>query len=518
MRRTAAARLAATAVLTGLAATACGTGSAGDSPSAGQTSQSAAPAAADLDTDATVNVRLVLEPTSLAIATTAGAALDQILLDNIYQGLLTRDESNQLKPSLATSYEASADGLTYTFHLARNAAFHDGSKVTAADAAWSLQQVTATGSKNPDAAALASVKSVTAPDDSTVVIELKHRDTGFTWALTERAGIVFKKGTGLSSLAAKENGTGPFKLAAWKRGSSITFVRNNAYWGTKPKVAKVVFSYIKDPNAANNAEQTGQTDIETAAQADLLQPFTGSAKYTVLRGDTTDKFTLALNNASGPTKDTRVRHAIRQAIDNAGLIKALGGAGRTVGGPIPATDPGYEDLTSIDAYDPGGAKKLLKQAGYGSGLKLTVQIPNIYPAEIGDYLASQLKQAGITLTVKQVEFQTWLDTVFTKHDYQLSVVDHAEARDLYNFANPAYYFGYDNADVQKWYAAAQTAADDSARDALLKKAARQVSQDAAADWLFVNQTLTVVRSGVTGVPRNFTSNRYNLADLAVAKK
>ncbi|MET9383601.1 ABC transporter substrate-binding protein [Streptomyces sp. NPDC002928] len=516
MRRSTAARLAATAALVGLAATACGTGSADDPANAGQTSQAAEPT--EIDTGATVDVRLVLEPTSLDIASTAGAALDQILLDNIYQGLLTRDEDDKVEPSLATRYEESSDGLTYTFQLARDATFHDGSKVTAADAVWSLQQVTKAGSKNPDAAALASVKSVSASDDHTVVVKLKHRDTGLTWGLTGRAGIVFKKGTDFSTLAGQENGTGPFKLSGWKRGSSITFVRNDAYWGKKAKVAKVVFHYIKDDNAANNAQRTGQTDVETAAQADLLQPFSDKSKYTVLRGDTTDKFTLALNNTSGPTKDIRVRHAIRQAIDNAGLIKTLGGAAKQVGGPVPATDPGYEDLTSIDAYDPDSAKKLLKQAGYGDGLKLTVKIPNIYPTEIGDYLASQLGQVGIRLTVRQVEFQTWLDAVYTKHDFQLSLVDHAEARDLYNFANPDYYFGYDNADVQKWYGAAQTASSDSQRDTLLKKAARQVSEDAAADWLFVSQTLTVVRSKVTGVPRSFTSNRYSLADLAVAKK
>ncbi|MGW0869210.1 ABC transporter substrate-binding protein [Streptomyces sp. NPDC002740] len=516
MRRSTAVRLAATAALVVLAATACGTGSADDPANAGQTGQAAEPAS--IDTGATVDVRLVLEPTSLDIASTAGAALDQILLDNVYQGLLTRDEDNTVKPALATSFDESSDGLTYTFRLAKGARFHDGAEVTAADAVWSLQQVTAEGSKNPDAAALASVQSVSAADDHTVTVKLKHRDTGFTWGLTGRAGIVFKKGTDFSTLAGAENGTGPFRLSGWKRGSTITFVRDDAYWGKKAKVAKVVFHYIKDDNAANNAQRTGQTDIETGAQADLLQPFSDKSEYTVLRGDTTDKFTLALNNASGPTKDVRVRRAVRRAIDNEGLIKALGGAADPVGGPVPRSDPGYEDLTSIDAYDPAGAKKLLRQAGHGSGLKLTVQIPNIYPTEIGDYLASQLKQVGIQLTVRQVEFQTWLDTVYTKHAYQLSIVDHAEARDLYNFANPAYYFGYDDADVQKWYAAAQTAADDSERDALLKQAARKVSEDAAADWLFVSQTLTVVRSGVTGVPVGFTSNRYDLANLAVAKK
>ncbi|MEU6067442.1 ABC transporter substrate-binding protein [Streptomyces sp. NPDC047082] len=303
MRRSTAVRLAATAALVGPAATACGTGSADDPANCGQSSQAVAH---EIDTGAAVDVRLVLEPTSLDIASTAGAALDRILLGNIYQGLLTRDEDDKVKPSPAIKYAESSDGRTYTFRLARDATFHDGSKVTAADAAWSLQQVTKAGSRNPDAAALASVKSGSASDDHTDVVNLKQRDTGFTWGLTGRAGIVFKKGTDSFTPADEENGTGPFKLNAWKRGSCITVVRSDAYWGKK---AKVDFHHINDGNAAKNVQQTGQPDIETAAQADLLQPFSDKSKYTVLRGDTTDRFTLAPSNASGPTKDVRARSA-----------------------------------------------------------------------------------------------------------------------------------------------------------------------------------------------------------------
>ncbi|GGL31362.1 ABC transporter substrate-binding protein [Nocardia jinanensis] len=507
----------ALAVAASLFAAACGTG--GEiTPSGAQTTQAAAPPDEQLDTGATVHVRLTLEPTSLNTFTTAGAALDQLLLDNVYQGLVSVDTAagGRIVPALAQSWEQTPDGLTHTFHLVTNAKFHDGTPLTAADAVWSLQQQIAPGSSSIDAAILDSVAEVTAPDPATVRIRLKQRDTLLLPNLTRRGGIVYKKGTDFASLGGTANGSGPFRLTGWNRGSSITLTRNDEYWGAKPKVAEVVLHYIKDPNSANNAESTGQTDIQVAADPTLLQPFTGDDKFTVLRGTTTDKYTLAFNGRQAPFTNHGVRHAIRQAIDRQALIGAYG-AGVAIGSNVPPQDPWYEDLTGIDAYDPENAKKLLADAGFANGLALTLDIPSIYPTAITDLVVSDLAKVGITVTVRQLEFQTWLAKVYSGKDFQLSVVDHAEARDLDNYTKPGYYFGYDNPQVRQWYTEARTAASEADRDTLLKKVARQISVDAAADWLFLVQSTTVVRAGVYGVPQHETSNRYNLSTLAVGK-
>jgi peptide/nickel transport system substrate-binding protein len=209
-----------------------------------------------------------------------------------------------------------------------------------------------------------------------------------------------------------------------------------------------------------------------------------------------------------------VRQAIRQAIDSKAIIKAIGGTGVEQGGPIPQLDPGYEDLTDIDAYDKSNAKKLLAEAG-SPKLDLTLTYANIYPSTIGDVLKSQLADVGITLTVKRVDFATWLSQVFEKKDFQLSMVDHVEARDFGNWANPDYYFGYDNAEVQQLYAdsVAATSADEKAAD--LRKAAKIVSEDAAGEWLYTSTSITAVRKGVTGVPFDGTNSRFDLSKLAV---
>ncbi|MFF2086017.1 ABC transporter substrate-binding protein [Nocardia sp. NPDC058176] len=508
----------ALAALTLLFAAACGTG--GEPVDQGaEATLPATPPAAELDLDATANVRLVLEPTSLNTFTTAGVALDQVLLDNVYQGLVGIDtnQNGKIVPRLATSWDIAPDGLSYTFHLVSNARFHDGSPLTAADAAWSLQQQIAPGTKSVKASGFSSVREVSAPDPATVLVTLTERDTDLLWNLTQRGGIVYKQGTDFATLDGVANGSGPFTLAGWNRGASLSLARNENYWGDKAKVAEVVFHYIKEANTANNAQETGQTDVQTGADPTLLQPFTGDSGFTVLKGNTTDEFTLAFNGAQAPFTDPRVRHAIRQAIDKNAIVSAVG-AGTRIGSPVPPQDPWYEDLTAIDAHDPGSARTLLAEAGFGDGLALTLDVPSIYPSAISDVLVSNLKEVGVTLTVRPVEFQNWLTKVYTNKDFQLSLVDHAEARDLDNYTKPTYYFGYDDAGVRDLFARARTAASDTERDELLRQATRRIAEAAAADWLFVAQTTTVVRAGVYGVPQHETSTRFDVSGLAIAAR
>ena len=492
--------LAALSLAATLALTSCGSD---DGDSTGNSGRA--------NPDATVTVRLRLEPTSLDLTTVAGAALDQVLLDNVYQGLLTRDADDKIVPALASDYVVAPDGLSYTFTLDPEATFHDGSPVTAADVVWSYERVLDPTSTNPNKADFTKVASVTAPDEKTVRITLKQRDSNFTYGLTNRAGVVYKKGA--TGLADSENGTGPFTLEKWQRGASLTLARYEKYRGDKAKAAKVVFRYIPDDNAANNATLSGDIDALTALDPKLLPPYQSNQDFTIQEGVASDKLVLGFNNSSGPLKDVRVRRAIRQAIDKDGFIKSYG-EGVRIGGPVAPTDPWYDkSLTSIDEYDPAAAKKLLAEAGV-SNLKLSLTVANFYPSLYAEYVASQLEQVGITVQIKSVPFASWLDSVYTKADYQLSIVDHAEARDIANWANPKYYFRYDNKAVQKLVADAGLAATDAERDDLLKQAAKQVSEDAASDFLSGGQIHTVLRKGVEGFPKNSTSSRLNVVNLS----
>ncbi|MCU1527474.1 MAG: peptide transporter substrate-binding protein [Frondihabitans sp.] len=463
------------------------------------------------DTSATVNVGLVLEPTDLDIRTTAGSALDQVLIDNVYQGLVGRTQNNGIVNVLATDHTVSSDALTYTFTLRKGATFDNGDKLTTADVVWSLQQEKSNAAYQYSSD-LASVKSITSPSADTIVLTLSQPDSNLLYALSGRAGLVFDKAA-TNDLKTTAIGTGPYKLQSWKQGDNIHLTRNNGYWGTKAKVAGVVFKYYTSPSAAINAVVSGDVDVQTAVDPTLKAQLNGVSGISLKSGKTTDKYTLAFNNKVAPFTDIRVREAIREAIDNKALIKALGGEGVLQGGPIPELDPGYQNLDSVDAYNPANARKLLKEAGK-TGLTLNLTYANIYPSSIGDLLTTDLKAVGITLKVQQTDFTTWLNKVFIGHNYQLSIVDHDESHDFVNWTNPSYYFGYDNKQVQSLYAEAQASTDPKVVDQKLAQAAKIVADDAAADWLYTATTLTAIHSGITGFPTSSTTARLNLANLA----
>src|SRR5690606_29474670 len=141
------------------------------------------PEPTEANPDATLRVGLVLEPSNLDIRRTSGAALEQILVDNVYEGLVTRTPDGEIVPSLASDFEVSDDGLTYTFTLHDGVTFHAGGELTASDVVASFQEVAA-DEAFVGHADLAGVASIEAPDDATVVITLDQPNQNFLFALT----------------------------------------------------------------------------------------------------------------------------------------------------------------------------------------------------------------------------------------------------------------------------------------------------------------------------------------------
>jgi len=442
----------------------------------------ASPAVAAATPDVTVTVGLTLEPTNLDIRKTPGAALEQVLIDNVYQPLVSRGTDGTTKPSVATKWDISADSLTYTFTIGTGLVFSNGGPLTAKTAAASIQGVIdgeLLGSES-----LGSVKSIAASDDTRLAITLSKPYPDLLGALSGRAGLVLDPAA-TNDRTTTAIGSGPFTVEAWKQGDSLTLARSTTYAGEKPKVAKVVSRYITDTNAAVNALKAGDLDVLAPIDANLAAQLPAD-RFTSTRGLASDKFVLAFNNAASPLSDKRVRQAIRYAIDHDAIVKARGGADALLGGPIPEGDPGYQDLTALYPHDVAKAKALLAEA-------------------------------GITLKTESVEFAAWLKDVYTNHDYDLSIVDHAESHDFGAWANPKHYFGYNNPEVQKLYAQSQVATSADQSSALLAQAAKIVSEDAAADWLVNFRTITAVRKGVEGFPTDQINSRLNVSALSVSK-
>ncbi|WP_119698246.1 ABC transporter substrate-binding protein [Microbacterium halotolerans] len=464
--------------------------------------------AVSADPDATLRVGLVLAPDNLDIRHTSGAALEQILVDNVYQGLVTRSQEGEIVEALAEQYEVSDDGLTYSFTLAQDVTFHSGGELTPSDAVASLQQVVDddTVQGHDDFAGVASIEETS----DGVVITLSEPNQNFLFTLTTPAGLILdsEEETDMKTAA---NGTGPFVVDDWAPGDGIVLTRNDDYWGEPAGVAEVDVSYIEDFNAGVNAALGGELDVLTPVQADLVPQIDGVDGFELTYGRTTDKYVLGFNNAAAPLDDPRVRQALRLAIDHDALVETIG-AGATQYGPVPELDPGFEDLSEVAPYDTAEAERLLAEAG-ATDLSLTLTVPNFYDTTISTFLVSAFQDVGVELEVDPVEFPTWLNDVYTNGDYELSMVNHVEPRDLVNFANPDYYFHYDNPTVQELYHQAMTVTNPEESNVLLAEVARQVAEDHAADWLYTAEQITATAPGVEDFPVDSLNSRLPLAGV-----
>lgn len=465
--------------------------------------------------DKNLTVGLVAEPASLDFTTKDGAAIPQALLDNVYETLVKVDQDGQIKPALAKAFKVSDDGKTYTFDLVDNAKFSDGQPFTAKDAAFSINRVKSDWTVSLKAS-MDVVQDAKALSDTQLQVTLAKPSNNWLYKMSTRVGAMMTE-KGVADLATKPVGTGPYVFETWKRGDSISLKANPSYWGTKPYFEQVTLKYFKDPTALNNALLTGTINVIGTVQApESLAQFEGNDKYEIIEGTTNGEVLLSFNNGKAPFNNLKVRQAARHAIDHKALLDTCwAGRGTLIGSMVPPTDPWYEDQTGLYPHDLAKAKALVAETNVAA-TPVRLRIPSLpYAVSCGQVVKSQLEQAGFKVTLDQLEFPAvWLTTVFTDADYDMSIVAHVEPRDLPAvFGDPKYYTRYDNKQLQADLAAADAGTPDE-QVTLMKKAAKELSQDAAGDFLFLLPNLIVAEKGITGLPKNAITESFDLTGLA----
>lgn len=461
-----------------------------------------------------ISIGLAAEPASLDFTRTDGVAIPEALLYNVYETLVKVDESGELVPSLATSWEISKDRRTYTFELVDNAVFSNGEPFTAEDAKFSIERVQTDWTVSLKAA-MDVVDSVEVVSPTRLRVVLKQPSNQWLYRMTTRVGAMFSR-TGVDDLANEPVGTGPFELENWTRGDSIVLVRNEDYWGEEPFFARVALKYFKDSTALNNALLSGTINVNYAVQSpESLVQFERDDEFKVVEGTTNQEVVLSFNNAEGPMSELKNRQAVRYAIDHQALLDTCwAGRGTLIGSMVPPTDPWYEDLTDLYPYDPERAKQLVEETGVGD-TTLRLRLPTLpYAVSCGTVVQSMLQQVGFSVKLEQLEFPAaWLTTVFTNHDFDMSIIGHTEPRDLGTvFGDPDYYTGYGAPELQDLLAAADTG---TVREQVqnMMASARFLSEDAAADFLFLYPALVVMDADITGLPENRITESLDLSSL-----
>ena len=456
--------------------------------------------------DATINIGSLYEPQNLDNTGGGGQGVVEALNGNVYEGLYRLTDAGQVENVLATSNKISKDGLTYTFTLRSGVTFHSGKAMTSADVKFSLEKVSATDSKSARKSSFKVVKSIATPDAKTVVVTLSSRSISFIYNLS----YIWIMNSTAKDFAAAADGTGPYKFSAWKRGSTLTLVRNDSYWGAAPKNKTVVYHYFNDATALNNALLTGAVDVITSAQSpDALAQFKSSA-YKISNGQSTTKLLLVFNDRVAPFNNKLVRKAVTSAINNAKLLASIwGDYGTLIGSMVPPTDPWYEDLTGVNPYDLTLAKKELAAAGYGKGFTFRLDTPTYDPhPAAAAFIKSELAKVGITVNINSVTDDQWYNNVYKKHDFAATMQEHVNDRDVVWYGNPDFYWGYNNASVTGLINQAEQAPNARIQASLLKRANRIIATEAASDWIYLYPQIVVASSTLSGYPINGLNSQF----------
>ncbi len=361
--------------------------------------------------------------------------------DNIYDTLVQyKDGSTEIEPGLATRWESSKDGLTWTFYLRKGVNFHDGTPFNAEAVLFSLnRQHEKTHDFNKEggsyiywvATGLADiVDEITAIDEFTVQIKLNTSYAPFiyTIAITPFSIVsptaVKKYKNQSETFANNPVGTGPFKFVQWDRGDKIVLEANKNYWGGRPKLDRVVFRSIPD-NAVRLIEmQRGSLHVMEFPNPDDLQQIKDDDELTLLTQPGMNIGYLAMNLDKTPLNNQKVRLAINHAINKKTIIEHLyQGLGIPAKNPIPPTLWSYDDSIQDYPYDPKLAKKLLTEAGYPDGFSTTLwalPVPRPYIPDgraLAEVIQSELRNIGIDAKILTYDWGTYLEkTKNGEHD------------------------------------------------------------------------------------------------------
>jgi len=250
-----------------------------------------------------------------------------------------------------------------------------------------------------------------------------------------------------------------------------------------------------------------------------LPQFDADPRFAVIRGNTEGETILSTNNKMPPFDDVKVRQALAHAIDRQAIIDgAMFGVGTPIGTHFAPHNPDYVDLTANSAYDPEKSKALLAEAGFADGFTTTLKLPPpSYARRGGEIIAAQLRAVGIETEITNLEWAQWLEEVFKGKDFGLTIVSHTEPMDIGIYANPEYYFQYDNPDLQALMTELSATADPAQRSDMLKQAQTIISEDYVNGYLFELAWTSVAKAELQGMWANQPTAAVVIPELSWAE-
>jgi len=298
-------------------------------------------------------------------------------------------------------------------------------------------------------------KSIEAVDQYTVKFSLCYSDPAFpskvAFNVFSIADSAFIEKTGGDSIKMSDeaDGTGPFKLESWTRGTNVTYTANPDYWGQKAAVKTLIFRWSEQSAQRLLELQSGQADgIDNPAPEDFAT-IQGDSNLKLIPREALNIFYIGFNNKIAPFDNEKVRQAFAQAIDRSRIVKEYYPEGSLVADVFvpPAMKPGYSDNIKWYDYNKDAAKKLLEEAGFDFNTEIDLYFRNVVrgylptPDKVAQELQAQLAEIGVKVKLNEMESTTFIDDSSAgKLGFYLLGwgADYPDATNFYDyhFANP----------------------------------------------------------------------------------
>lgn len=466
---------------------------------------------------------LSAEPGTLNPITATDAYESIINNGNVYETLIERDnETLELKPLLAESWEISDDKLTYTFKLREDVKWQDGEPFTSEDIVFSYNTIMDPKVDSPQLRSYyQEIRDVEAIDDYTVKFTYARP---YFLALEFCGGMpivpkhIFDKGDFNTNPAGRKPvGTGPFKFVKWTTGREIVLEKNPDYWGEKPYVNRIVFRIITDPSVALQVLKREELDVASLTPIQWERQ-TNSNDFK----KNFDKFSyftpnysyIGWNSERPYFSDKRVRTALTHLVNRELILsKVMYDLGAVVTNPFYINSPEYDKSIKPYDYNPGKAKQLLEEAGWvdhdndgirdKDGVKFAFEFLIPGGSETGEKIATILKEEldgmGIQMDIRKTEwavFTTRLnERTFDAVTLAWSMGVESDPYQIWSSTQAesgSNFVGFKNAEADKLIEAARQEFDKEKRIEMYRKFSEIVHEEQPYTFLFCRKATVAV--------------------------